>query len=104
MPATITSTGTFSSLLTGATSQAPGAIVTETIKTHRDTVEQRLERSDYRGLYPSDVDGEQETMQFVGLFAAAYSISGRAAVARIRDILKGFQQSEKVEDERVYTP
>lgn len=105
MPATITSTGTFSALLTtNAASVVPGAVPNEKISTHRDTVEQRFQRIDYRGLFPLDVDGEQEVMQFVGIMAAAYSISARAAVARIMDILKGYKQSEKVEDERLYIP
>lgn len=107
MPAVITATGTFSALDNlNPASQGPGASVNEVLRTNRDGVEQRFQpRSlDYKGAYPSDVDGMQETMQYIGIFAAAYSISSLAAAFRIRDILKAFLSTADLADSRVFTP
>ncbi len=114
MSATITASGTFSSFDTGnATSQGPGAVTNEVIRqfgggnTVGGNVEQRFTQRalDYSGSYPNDVDGMQEVMQFVGLFAAAYGIGPSAAVARVRDILaKAFTGTADLVDRRVYTP
>lgn len=106
MPAAITATGTWSALDNqNPTSQAPGARPNEIIRVHRDTVEQSFQpRSlDYM-RYPDDVDGHQEVMQFVGLFAAGYSIDSAAALTRIRDILEGFQNTEQLPERRVFAP
>jgi hypothetical protein len=109
MPATITSTGTFSGLDNlNPTSQGPGASVNEVLRDNRDSTEQRFQPRalDYPGSFASDVDGMQETMQFVGIFAAAYSVSPHAAATRIRDILKAFlgHGSQEFPQGRVFTP
>jgi hypothetical protein len=107
MPAIITATGTFSGLDNqNPESQAPGAEVNEVISTHRDTVEQRFQPRalDIVNSFPRDFDGLQEVMQFVGIFAQAYSISSPAAVHRIKNILEAFQQTLELTEQRVYTP
>jgi len=97
MPAEITATGTWSALDDdNPTSQAPGANVNEVLRQHYDTHEQRFQpRSlNYKDEFRSDVDGMQEVMQFVGLFAAGYGIPAGVAMTRIRDIIsKGFQNT-----------
>ena len=107
MAAIITSTGTWSALDNqNPTSQAPGANVNETIRQHYDTVEQRFQPRalDVKQL-PNDVDGLQEVMQFVGLFAAGYSIAAGAAITRIRDILEAYQNTRgPSEGSATYTP
>lgn len=95
MAATISASGTWSALDNqNPTSQAPGANVNEVIRQHYDAVEQRFQPRalDIKEL-PNGVDGQQEVMQFVGLFAAGYSIAGGAAMTRIRDIIEGFLQT-----------
>jgi len=106
MPAAISASGTWSALDDqNPPSQAPGANVNEVLRVHRDTVEQHFQpRSlDYM-QYPNDVDGHQEVMQFVGLFAAGYAIDSAAALTRIRDILESFQNTEQLPERRVYEP
>lgn len=95
MPATITSSGTWSALdNANPTSQAPGANVNEVIREHYDGVEQRFQpRSLDAKQIPNDVDGLQEVNQFIALFAAGYSIPAGAAMTRIRDIIEGFQNT-----------
>lgn len=113
MPAVITSTGTFSGLDNlNPTSQGPGASVNEVLRQQGGgfpggNVEQRFQPRalDYSGAYTDDVDGMQEVMQFVGIFAAAYGIGASAAVRRIADILtKAFTNTADLTDRRVYTP
>ena len=113
MPATITSSGTFSSFDTGnPTSQGPGAVTNEVIRQFGGgfpggNVEQRFtpRALNYKDAYPDDVDGMQETMQYIGLFAAAYGIGAGAAARRIADIIsKAFLGTADLPDSRVYQP
>lgn len=113
MPALITSTGTFSGLDNqNPTSQGPGAVTNEVLRQEGGgfpggNVEQRFmpRALDYKNFYESDVDGMQEVMQFVGLFAAAYSIGPSVAVRRIADILtKAFTSTADLTDNRVFIP
>lgn len=108
MAAEITASGTWSALDdSNPTSQAPGANVNEVIRQHRETFEQRFQpRSlDYKNSFPDDVDGLQEVMQFVGLFAAGYSVPSGVAAQRIADIIaKAYFNTDELTDQRVYEP
>lgn len=106
MPATITSSGTWSALDNlNPTSQAPGANVNEVLRQHYDTAEQRFQPRalDIKQL-PNDVDGMQEVMQFIGLFAAGYSIPAGVARARIIDILNGQRNTRGPSEGPTFTP
>lgn len=108
MAADITASGTWSSLDdSNPTSQAPGANVNEVIRQHRETFEQRFQQRslDYKNTFPDDFEGMQETMQFIGLFAEAYSIPAGVAAQRISDIIqKAFFNTDELTDQRVYEP
>lgn len=106
MPAILTSTGTWSALDNqNPASQAPGANVNEVVRQHYDTAEQRFQsRSLDINQLRNDVDGLQETMQFVGLFAAGYSIAPGVAIARILDILDGFRSTRGPSEGPTYIP
>lgn len=109
MAATITSSGTWSALQNAnPTSAAPGAIVNESLATYRDGVEQRAASlgANYRTGFTSDQDGFQELNQFLTLMAANYSVSGRAAIAHTQLLLQAMLQqgSDKVEEQRIFTP
>ncbi len=95
MPAIITSSGTWSSLdQSNPVSQAPGASTREVLRENYDSPEQQFQPRalDIKQL-PNDVDGLQEVMQFVGLFAAGYSVPAGVALARIIKILDGFRNT-----------
>lgn len=108
MAAAISASGTWSSLdNSNPTSQAPGANVNEVLRQHRETTEQRFQpRSlDYKNSFQDDVDGLQEVMQFVGLFAEGYSIPAGVAAQRVLDIIeKAFMNTDELTDNRVYIP
>lgn len=108
MPATITSSGTWSALDNlNPSSPAPGSEENEVVRQNYDSAEQRFQpRSFDAKQLPNDVDGLQEVMQFVGLFAAGYGIPAGVAMTRIRDIVEAFQNtigpSEGIY--RIFTP
>lgn len=105
MPATITATGTWSVLqVTNALSQAPGAITRESMAQHRDTTEERYQQTSLAGrtAFLADLDGFQEVMEFAGLMAAAYSVPVGVCLMRIRAIIAAMNQSESLEDQRLF--
>lgn len=106
MPAEITASGTWSALDDqNPTSQAPGANVNEVLRQHYDTAEQRFQPRalDVKQLR-NDVDGQQEVMQFIGLFAAGYGIAAGVARARIIDILCGQRNTIGPSEGSTYIP
>lgn len=112
MAATITSSGTWSAFQTGnAVGQGPGGVQNEQFFVSRDTVEQRGESLNNRGVnyrpdFTADVDGEQELNQYVGLWSAATGVPTRAIWTRIWHLSKAVvgAGSETPEQQRVYAP
>ena len=95
MAATITSTGTWSTI---STAEKPVA--------HRDTV---VENYDYASLVYEDAlkgntGGFPELEQFIGLFAQGQGISGLAAGTRLSTMLTIWMNRGRTPDERTYTP
>ena len=107
MAATITSTGTWSARQTSQpTGQGAGSVNNESSAVHRDTVENRAINlaTNYRTNFTADVDGQQETMQFIGLMSDAYDIAAPVAISRLLQILNGARNGEAVETQRTYVP
>lgn len=106
--ATITATGTWSALDNqNPTSQAPGAVTNETMAQHRDTMEKRYTQDslNYRTQLALNMDGYPEFNQFLGAFAAGYSVAPLVALSRIQQLVKSMMNSEETpESRRVYAP
>lgn len=95
MAATISSSGTWSTI---ATAERP--------TTQGDTVDQRF---DYESLVSEqglkdNTGGWAELEQFLGLMADAYDISGLAAATRLAMMLQIWLNRTQHVDQRSYTP
>jgi len=95
MAATITASGTFSTI---AASELPVV--------HRDTVE---ERYDFESMIAetaltTNAGGFPELMQFIGLFADGYNITAPGAMVRLTRMLEILQNRTRETEERRYTP
>lgn len=94
MSAIITATGTWSIIPTAD----------ETLRVHRDTLEQRLSPASlaYRSAFEADSEGFPEVTQFAGLAADAANVPVPVMLVRIRDIINAMLNTEQVETRRVY--